>query len=199
MNRKLHHCYQECDSSHKVWNDNYPDDPILVGQDIHHKNEIHEDNDPKNLEKLEHGEHTTLHSSGEKCNWFGKPAWNKGLTGEATLVTGVKNGRHISNLTVADREQISELQTGVNNSMYGVEPWNKGKKGLQVAWNKGVPMTQEQKNKISTTRKGCTPWNKGKARSEEVKKKISITKLRNKEQKQIDADVDQFFGGLKVA
>lgn len=27
--------------------------------------------------------------------------------------------------------------------------WNKGKRGLQVAWNKGIPLSKEQKKKIS--------------------------------------------------
>jgi len=64
----------------------------------------------------------------------------------------------------------------------GNKPWNKGKKG--TAWNKGIPMTEEVKNKISEGRKGIpskfkgisrqyntgrthfkkgmVPWNKGK-------------------------------------
>lgn len=68
------------------------------------------------------------------------------------------------------------------------DPWNKGKKGLQVAWNKGVSPSdetkqkirearakqdmsyrkgvspgQEQREKISNTLKGNVPWNKGKS------------------------------------
>lgn len=68
------------------------------------------------------------------------------------------------------------------------DPWNKGKKGLQVAWNKGVSQpdetkqkirearakqdmsyrkgvspSQEQREKISNTLKGNAPWNKGKS------------------------------------
>lgn len=67
-----------------------------------------------------------------------------------------------------------------------VKPWNKGKKGLQVAWNKGLKMpkesleTRERKSKSLTGRTlseehkrkigeanaisklGSIPWNKGK-------------------------------------
>ena len=56
----------------------------------------------------------------------------------------------------------------------GSAPWNKGKKGLQEAWNKGITgeashmkgkihnmMTDETKQKISESLKGRTPWNKG--------------------------------------
>lgn len=56
-------------------------------------------------------------------------------------------------------------------------PWNKGKKGVQKAWNKGMKlgeMSDEQKKQISETlkqkysngeiktKKGVEPWNKGK-------------------------------------
>jgi len=58
----------------------------------------------------------------------------------------------------------------------GKEPWNKSKKNVQVAWNKGIstgPISEEQKEKISITlkkyyeenehpSKGKEPWNKGK-------------------------------------
>ena len=64
----------------------------------------------------------------------------------------------------------------MSESQKGKEPGNKGKKGLQVPWNKGKktgPMSDEQKKQISNTlkerykvtehpRKGKVPWNKGK-------------------------------------
>ena len=57
----------------------------------------------------------------------------------------------------------------------GVDPWNKGLKGVQVGWNQGLklgPMTEEEKEKRSKTlkerwknqehhSKGVEPWNKG--------------------------------------
>ncbi len=56
------------------------------------------------------------------------------------------------------------------------EPWNKGKKGVQVAWNRGLktgPASEERKKKSSESlkqfytnnihpRAGKEPWNKGK-------------------------------------
>ena len=59
--------------------------------------------------------------------------------------------------------------------LVGNIPWNKGTKGLQVAWNKGIktgPMSDEERAKRSRTmtekfltqehpRKGVDPWNKG--------------------------------------
>lgn len=43
----------------------------------------------------------------------------------------------------------------------GQTPWNKGKKGLQKAWNKGIRQSEETKKKISKSKLGSTPWNKG--------------------------------------
>ena len=48
----------------------------------------------------------------------------------------------------------------------GYEPWNKGKKGVQV-------VSEETRKKMSESRKGHPSWNKGKHLSEEAKKKIS--------------------------
>ena len=61
-----------------------------------------------------------------------------------------------------------------SKKMKGCISWNKGKKGLQVAWNKGILTTEETKKKISKAckgkrlgntngfTKGQIPWNKGK-------------------------------------
>jgi len=48
-------------------------------------------------------------------------------------------GKHLSE---SHKQKISIKQLGKNNSMYGIEPWNKGKKGLQK-------MTEEMRNNIS--------------------------------------------------
>ena len=45
--------------------------------------------------------------------------------------------RGIPNPLLAERNRNRE-QRGSANPMYGKDPWNKGKKGSQVAWNKGV-------------------------------------------------------------
>lgn len=52
------------------------------------------------------------------------------------------------------------------------EPWNKGKKGCQVAWNKGIPYSEEVKKKISDSAKK----RERKPMSEETKRKISEAK-----------------------
>lgn len=62
------------------------------------------------------------------------------------------------------------------------KPWNKGKKGLQISWNKGKQLSEEYKRKVSIAtkramakqeikskvqktqfKKGITPWNKDKS------------------------------------
>lgn len=74
------------------------------------------------------------------------------------------------------------------NKLKGRVPWNKNKKGIMFAWNKGkrgvytdetlekmrkakenyipaskgIPKSEEQKQKISQKLKGRIPWNKGK-------------------------------------
>ncbi len=86
-------------------------------------------------------------------------------------------------------------------------PWNKGKKGLQVAWNKGLTketdervkkyskslskskkgwkMSDEQKENIRKALIGRIPWNKGIKTPECVKEKIS---------KKLRGDKNPFYG-----
>ena len=45
-------------------------------------------------------------------------------------------------------QHISEARKGKG---LGITPWNKGTKGLQVAWNKGISPTNEVKQKIAKT------------------------------------------------
>lgn len=97
-----------------------------------------------------------------------------------------KQIRHKSNLEITGKlyQTLREELSVIKKSK---EPWNKGKTGVQVAWNKGkspseetkqkikearanqdmsyrkgVSPSQEQRAKISKTLKGNIPWNKGK-------------------------------------
>lgn len=61
----------------------------------------------------------------------------------------------------------------------GMTPWNKGKRGLQVAWNKGIkglhlsPRTEFKKGNI--------PWMAGKHHKDSTKMKMSIAKKGKKQ------------------
>ena len=67
------------------------------------------------------------------------------------------------------------IQEG-GDSHIGQIPWTKGKKGCQVAWNKGKQLSEEIKQKLSDAHKGKTPWNKGIPHSEEQKIKLKIAR-----------------------
>lgn len=66
----------------------------------------------------------------------------------------------------------------------GNPSWNSGTKGAQVAWNKGIPMTEEMKKRQSEIRKGIPM-------SMETREKISASmkgKMPPVNQRRIDAD-----------
>ena len=86
----------------------------------------------------------------------------------------------------------------LSEKLKGHPPPNKGKTGLQTAWSKGIPMSEETKATISATKKGTklseitkarmSAAKKGKApyeMTDEVRAKISESlKLRNLNKKQ---------------
>lgn len=51
-------------------------------------------------------------------------------------------------MSIESRQNISKAKIGENNPMFGVEPWNKGKK------------YDEEDRKRMGRKKGCIPWNK---------------------------------------
>ena len=104
--------------------------------------------------------------------------WNKGIP--ASEESKRKNreahlGKKRGPLSEETRKKIGEAQKGEKNHMYGKTPWNKGKKGLQTAWNKGRSSPMKGKHISEETRKKISKGNKGKPKSEEHKKKISDT------------------------
>jgi hypothetical protein len=60
-------------------------------------------------------------------------------------------------------------------------PWNKGTKGVMKAWNKGVPISDEQKVKLSNAKLGKPSPRKGVKLSLEIIEKMKATKMKNKE------------------
>ena len=131
---------------------------------LHHRKEIDEGLSSKELiDKLLYymrpaselifltkAEHMSIHRKNKKV-------WNKGKK------TGPLSEEH--------KSKIKESCKGGNSTS-----WKKGQK----AWNKGVSLSEEQKEKMSKSLKGRKAWNKGMHLSEETKKKISETKRKNK-------------------
>jgi hypothetical protein len=50
--------------SNAIWNYHHPEDPVLEGEIVHHKNEITTDDRIDNYEKLTRGQHMRLHEIG---------------------------------------------------------------------------------------------------------------------------------------
>ncbi len=70
-----------------------------------------------------------------------------------------------------------------SKSHKGKVPWNKGKKGVQVAHNKGVPHTDEYKANMSAIKKGQVPWNKGIKSTPEAEAKRLASRAKNRQNK----------------
>lgn len=62
----------------------------------------------------------------------------------------------------------ANFKKGGHGGFSSEEPWNKGKKGCQVAWNKGLTREDERVRKYSDAKMGKShvPWNKGKKGSQ---------------------------------
>lgn len=82
------------------------------------------------------------------------------------------------------RKFSAESREKMSKAAKGRIPWNKGKpmsdeqkEKLSIA-NTGYKFTKEQSKNLSNTKKGQTPWNKGKTESEEHKMKIRLSCLR---------------------
>ena len=69
------------------------------------------------------------------------------------------------NTKISDAQKLNwqnpEYRQHMSDAHKGQVPWNKGKKGLQVAWNKGEHCSDETKEKMRLAQLGKTPWNKG--------------------------------------
>lgn len=127
----------------------------------------------------------------EKKHWYNN--------GEVQVCTTECPEGFVPGMLPWTKEHIEKLKIKNQERAKSTPVWNKGKKGVQKAWNKGIPMSEEAKKKRSETwkkkypngrptwnkglkfpgktssstwTKGNIPWNKGLPTSEETKEKI---------------------------
>jgi group I intron endonuclease len=86
----------------------------------------------------------------------------------------------LKNISIAQKKRFEskEEKERVSRQFKGNIPWNKGKKGLTISWNKGLkmkPRTEEYRNKIRNIILKIKPWEKRvyKTASIETRKKQS--------------------------
>ena len=95
-------------------------------------------------------------------------AWNKGKKGIYNKKTLRKLSLNLKKRWQNPQERKRLLKSRIGKYSApetafkkGFTPWNKGKKGLQIAWNKNIPCSQETKKRISkanTGRKQSKEW-----------------------------------------
>lgn len=114
---------------------------------------------------------------------------SKSMPAEKRLATNAKISATKQAKTAEEKaiyaRHVSESLKGRHT---GKTPWNKGKKGVQKAWNKGMntgkpswnkgkKMSEETRRKLSEIRKGLPSKNKGVPLKQETKDKIRATLL----------------------
>lgn len=76
-------------------------------------------------------------------------AWNKGRSPSAETRRKMSEAKKVFLQSSAGQEQLKRQVVAMTSK----EPWNKGKQGLQVAWNKGKKMSVESCLKMSEAKK----------------------------------------------
>lgn len=94
----------------------------------------------------------------------GRAAWNKGKSSPfkgiprleeiKQKISNTKKGKNIGEENhMYGKKHTEEAKQRQREARKGKEPWNKGKIGLQVAWNKGKTTPEETKQKQSVSQK----------------------------------------------
>ena len=97
-------------------------------------------------------------------------AW-KTMTEEQKKARAEKISITINNRTTEEKAEYSKsISKGRKGKGLGKAPWNKGKTGLQKAWNKGISCSEEVKEKIKNTIQNKTAEQKAEI---ETKRKAS--------------------------
>lgn len=104
----------------------------------------------------------------------GRPAWNKGLTkSDCPNLRGSSSSFRKGNVPW-NKGKTKETEPILQTVAEKVSIKNKGK----PAYNKGIPMREESKKRLSQARKGQSSWNKGKTKETDSRvKRISDSLL----------------------
>jgi len=131
--------------------------------------------------------HKRLLSDEKHHNTHLQNAWHKYGSGQFTFE--VLELVPCNELLVVEQKYLNDCKLNPDcyyNTVYeagapmrGRVPWNKGKVGVQAAWNKGILFSDDAKRKMSEAAKNRT-GNKnsmfGKKHSEETRKKLKIAR-----------------------
>jgi hypothetical protein len=69
----------------------------------------------------------------------------------------------------------------LSESLKGRVPWNKGLVGIQIAWNKGITLSDEHCHNLAISHLGQIPWQKGKPINEKQRTALLMTNLGKKQ------------------
>ncbi len=87
------------------------------------------------------------------------------------------NNQWATNASDGGRGPSTGFRSPLKGIPSGRDPWNKGKIGVQTAWNKGIPAQPHVRDMLIKACIGKSPPNKGQPWSEETKKKMSDAKI----------------------
>ncbi len=129
-------------------------------------------------------------------NKYGKPhvellaRWDteqEALDHEKLLISCFRDmGYKLANITdggegTSGYKHTPEQREKNRQAKLGKPSWNKGTKGVMIAWNKGVPMSEEQKIKLSAAKLGKQSPRKGTKHTPEAIEKMRLVKLGKKQ------------------
>jgi len=162
---------------HIVWNAYNPNDKIIKGSSfcIHHKDGNRLNDNIKNLEKLTHGGHVSLHKSGNKHHMFGKHHTEGSKKKMSIVQKGNKNWlgkRH----TEETKRKIGEAFRGEKHPMFGKHHSEETKRKIGES-RRGKYHTAETKKRMSEVKKG-NKYMLGKKLTAEHKRKIGESSKR---------------------